>query len=107
MLHVEVPAHAAKAVGRAQLLPAVGGIDGAGELLGIDEGFDQHDGMTVASLPVGRQAIQRQTQGAGTEIGKRFVRQEQKSAVIDDQGQTPTALLLAPADPVVTGAQPA
>ena len=63
--------------------------------------------MAVASLPVARQAIQRQPQGAGTEVGKGLVRQEQESAVIDDQGQTATALLLAPADPAVAGAQPA
>jgi hypothetical protein len=37
---VEIAAHAAEALGGAQLLPALGGRDRAAELLRIDEGFD-------------------------------------------------------------------
>ena len=61
---VEIAAHAAKAVGLSQLLPTAGGIDGAAELLGIHEGFDQRDRMAVTGLPVGRQTVQGQAQGA-------------------------------------------
>ena len=63
--------------------------------------------MPVAGLPVGAQTIQRQTQRTGSQIGKRFLRQQQKAAVVDDQRQTPPALLLAPANPLVPRAQPA
>src|SRR5207244_11504579 len=51
VLDIEIAAHAAKAVGLPQLLPAAGSIDRAAELLGIDEGFDHHDRMAVTNLP--------------------------------------------------------
>ena len=104
VLHVKVAAHTAEAVGRAQFLPAIGGINRAAKLFGIDERFDQHDRMIVARLPVGAEPIQRQAQRTGTEIGKGFVRQEQEAAVVDDQRQAAAALLLAPADPAVAPA---
>lgn len=37
---VVVPTHPAKPVGFAKFFPTIGRIDGAGELLGIDEGFN-------------------------------------------------------------------
>ena len=49
---------AAVAVGQAELLPPLGGVDGALEVLGIDEGLDDQDGMAVAVLPVGAQTLQ-------------------------------------------------
>ena len=39
-------------VGLAQLLPAVGRIDGAAKLLGIDKGFHHQHRMAILGLPV-------------------------------------------------------
>ena len=48
-----------------------------------------------------------QAQRTGSQIGNGFIRQNQKAVVVDDQRQTPSALLLAPANPAVPRAQPA
>ena len=58
-------------------------------------------------MPVGAQAVERQAQGTGAQIGKGFVGQEQEAAVVDDQRQAAAALLLAPADPAVARTQSA
>jgi len=91
VLEGEVAAHAAEAVGQTQLLPAVGSVNGAAERLGIHERFHQHHGMTVASLPVGAQALESQTQGSRAEVGESFVGQEQEPAVVDHQRQAASA----------------
>jgi len=104
MFDIVIAAFAAKAVGRAQFLPAAGGVNGAAKLRGIDKGFHNQDRMIVALLPVGAEPAQHQRQGTRTQIGKSFVGQEQKSAVIDHQGQAAPALLLAPANPLVAPA---
>jgi len=59
----------AMALGQAQLLPALGCIDRALELLRVDEGLDDQDRMPVAGLPVGAQAIEGEAQDAGAEVG--------------------------------------
>lgn len=107
MLDIEVAAHTAKAVGLTQFLPAVGHVNGAAKLFGIDECFDQHDRVGVALLPVGAQALEGQAQGTGTQIGTGFVGQEQEAAVIDEERQAAAALLFGPADPAIPRAQPA
>ena len=63
--------------------------------------------MAVTLLPVGAQPIQRQPQGARTQIEKGLVGQQQKAAVVDDQWQPPTALFFAPTNPAIPRPQPA
>src|SRR6266853_4853996 len=50
--HVIIPLVASTAVGFSQLLPAVGRIDRATELIGIDKGFGHQYRMAIAILPV-------------------------------------------------------
>ena len=107
VLDVKVAAHPSEAIGLSQFLPALGAIDGSVKLFGVDEGLDQHDRMPVAGLPVGAQTIQRQPKRTGSQIGKRSVRQQQEAAIVDNQRQPSSALLLTPANPAVPRAQPA
>lgn len=105
--HVEVTGVPAGAIGLAQLGPAAGGVKGAGEMGGIDEGLDHEDRMAVAGQPVGRESGQHQPQGFGGEVGEGFIGQQEIAGVIDDQRQPPAALFLGPAEPLVAGAQAA
>ena len=70
---VEVAGVAAGAVGLAQFGPAAGGVESAGVALGIDEGFDEEDGVVVAGLPVGAEAGQDEAEGFGGEVGNGFM----------------------------------
>ena len=105
--HVEVTGVAAGAIGLAQLGPAAGGVEGAGEVGGIDEGLNHEDGMAIAGVPVCREPGQHQAQGFGSEVGEGFVWQQEKAGVVDDQREAAAAVFLGPADPLVAGAQAA
>jgi hypothetical protein len=47
--YVRITAHAAKAIGLTQFLPAVSSVNRAAKRFGINEGFDPHDGMALAA----------------------------------------------------------
>ena len=87
MFDVEIAAHPAEAIGRAQFHPAVGGINRAAKLFGSDEGFDEHDGMRVAGLPVGAEAVETQAQRTGAEVGKVFAGRRRKRQLLTTRGR--------------------
>ena len=103
--HIEVAGMAARALGGAEFSPPAGAVERAAELRRIDESFHQQHGMSVAGLPVGAQARQHQRESLGSQVRHAFLRQEQKPGIANHQRQTAPALLLAPADPLVTRAQ--
>jgi hypothetical protein len=53
-------------IGKAQFHPIAGGVNGAAKLLGINKGLGDEHRMVVAGLPIGAQALQRQSKRAGT-----------------------------------------
>jgi hypothetical protein len=107
MADVEVAGVAAGAVGLTQFGPTAGGVEGAGEVRWIHEGFDQQDGMTITGLPVSTEAGQYEAQGFGGEIGDGLMGQQQEAGVADDQREPAPASLVGPANPLVARAQTA
>ena len=85
VLDVVVPAVAAAAIGQPEFLPALGGINGAVELVGIDEGLDHQHRMLIAGLPIRAEPIQGQAQHARTHVGTVGPWQDKETAVIDHQ----------------------
>ena len=61
--------------------------------------------MPIALLPVSREAAGGQTQNTRSEIGQRLVGQKQEAAVVSDKRKSPAALLIAPANRLVSRPQ--
>ena len=60
--NIVVASATAPTVRQTQLLPAIGGVDRAAELLRVNKGFGHHYRMAIASLPIGAEPIQGQAQ---------------------------------------------
>ena len=105
VLDVVIPALPAPAVGFPQFDPAVGGVDGPRELIGIDERFDHQDGVAVVRLPIGAEPIQGEAKNPGSEIRHRTTGQQQEAAIVGDETQPATPLFVGPVNPFITSAQ--
>lgn len=99
--HVVVPLVTSVTVSHAQLLPPLRDVNSTLEPFGVDEGFDDQDGVAAAGLPVGTETIESEAKDAGTQIGLMGLGQDEGTAAIGDQAQTAVPLSTGPADPVV------
>ena len=101
VLDIIIALMASPAIGQPQFHPIVGGVNSAAKLLRVDEGFNHQNRMAILKLPILTEPIERQTQHPRTQIGHRTIRQNQETAVVDDQAEAPVALGLIPSNPLV------
>jgi hypothetical protein len=83
--------------------PVGGLVAGAGELVGVDEGFQQDGGVAVAVLPVGGQLAGGAGEDRRGEVADVDVRQDEEPGVAGDQVQVGLAGGRVPADVGVAG----
>ena len=89
LVDVEILPGTFKPFGLAQGLPARRLVAGAPIALGIDEGFREQHGMTEVFLPILTEAITRQLEHAGGEVGPLASgRQDEKTAVLSEEVST-------------------
>jgi hypothetical protein len=82
-------------------LPVGGLIGDALKAALLDEGFEQHGGITVAALPIPGQDLEYLAQDVAGQIRHLDLRQDQPTAVVDDAMQIFAARFERPADPLV------
>ena len=81
-----------------KILEACGLIAGSGKAGGIDEGFDEQDGMAVLDFPVGREAMQAESQDLRGQVGTTNPRKNEIAHVVGQIAQAPGPLGSGPSD---------
>src|SRR5216683_2066202 len=81
--------------------PIGGAITRAPEALGIDEGFEEVNGVPVDLLPVLRQEDRHPTEHVGGQMRHRDPRQDQKPCVVGNAADVAAPLLGRPADEAI------
>jgi len=103
---IEIQAGASPAFGHADFNPIGRAITGAFEPSRVHIGLDQGDGVAVAVLPVGAEALEIEAQAVGSQVGRAaFGREQREPSVAGHQMASGLALCVSPADPRIAGPQ--
>src|SRR5271157_2098076 len=103
---IEIQAGASPAFAHADWGPIGGTITGAFEPFGVHIGFDQGDGVAVALLPVGTEALEVEAQAVGSQVGRAgFGLKQGEASVAGQQVASGLSLSIGPADPGIAGPQ--
>ena len=96
-----VPVQFAAPLGLSDVDPVGSLVAGAGEALGLDEGFQQNGSVSVAVLPVLGELTRGQGQQLGGEVLGLDPGKDQETGVVDDQLKVPLPFRRTPADEAV------
>lgn len=96
--------HAA-ALGVPDVDPVGRAIAGAGKRAGIGEGFQEHRSEVVAGLPVAHDLFGGQCQHRRGEVFDPDPGEQEKSGIVEDEGEMPLPLGPGPANEAIPGAR--
>ena len=104
MLDVEVPGSPGKPGGSTDGFKPAGLVASTAEAGLIDEALNHKHRVAVVLEPVVAQALERQAEHSGSQVGKLLaVGKDQESGVVDHQAQATGALAGSPTNPLVAG----